>query len=115
MGAAHQAFELAFKPGHHKKPMLGLNGQTTQNRWQIGGDSTALPFPDYSAAPVHKLYVVLQPEWEAIGHRFSGIADEGHEVFGLISNVFKLADAGLDGGVIRALWCFGHFCPKINK
>src|SRR5690606_33617023 len=95
-----------------EKPMLGLNGQSVQNRWQIGGDSAALPFPDYSAAPIHELYVVLQPEGEAVGHRFSGIADEGHQIFWLIYIVFKFADAGLDGGVIRIFWCFGHFGPN---
>jgi len=89
-----------------------LNGQSIQNRWQIGGDSTALTFPNYSAAPVHELYVVLQSEGKAIEHRFSGIADERHQVFWLISIVFKLADAGLDGGVVRTLWRFGHFGPN---
>src|SRR5690606_34085998 len=87
-------------------------GQSIQNRWQIGGDSAALPFPDYSAAPIHELYVILQSEGETIGRRFSGIADEGHQVFWLISTVFKLTDAGLDRGVIRIFWRCGYFGPN---
>ena len=72
----HHSLERALEMFCQIEPVLGVDVEPFQDRWQIIGYRPMFVFSQDTARPVYQLQVIVKTKGQALGHVCSGVANK---------------------------------------